>query len=547
VIQKVTRLRRYRQIADVLIKYGSGILLEELDPRQAGMGLFRKKPPDDPRSVYEHVRLAIEELGPTYVKFGQIMSTHREILPPGLVDELVRLQDRVTPLPFEEVRPVIEECCGPLSEAFESVEEVPIASASLAQVHRAVLHDGSVVVLKVQRPGIQETIETDLVILEALSRRVEAVFPQSEIYNRMVQEFSVQIRKELNFVREGRNAERLSGNLRDMPRIRVPEIYWDYTCSRLLTMEYVQGVRIDNVEALSAMGVGRTQIAGVGFRAYLQQIFQDGFFHADPHPGNLLVTPSGELLFLDFGMMGIIRPEMRDVFIRGLVAIVNSDVEELVDIFEKLGVEIREDDREPLKDELYLMLCEYQEFQVQQFDFGGVMRTLPDLMRRYHLRVPLTLMQILKVLWMVFDLAILLDPEFNFNHRVRPYMENLVRKRFASTETVRKASRSAFDAGENLLRLPRQISDTMRRLAAGKVRLEISDTDLIRLGGSIDQASNKLLIGLVTASLVVGSSVVLHASDVPVSGLAYTLALFGFAFAVMIGIYALYSVFRDRG
>ncbi|HPK82291.1 MAG TPA: AarF/UbiB family protein, partial [Methanoculleus sp.] len=252
----VTRLRRYRQIADVLAKYGFGILVEEVFP---GIGRLWKAPvpAEEKQSVYERIRLALEELGPTYIKFGQIMSTRRELLPPELIAELQRLQDRVDPLPFEEIRPVIRKYCPNLEECFDIIEADPVAAASLSQVHRAVMKDGQVVALKVQRPGIVDLIEADILILQSLARRVESLFPDLRVYNLpgMVDEFAVQIRRELDFSQDGMNAERLRRNMRDIPCVKIPRIHWGITGPFLLAMDYVEGVRIDDVAAIRAFGL----------------------------------------------------------------------------------------------------------------------------------------------------------------------------------------------------------------------------------------------------------------------------------------------------
>ncbi|HOI14337.1 MAG TPA: AarF/UbiB family protein, partial [Methanoculleus sp.] len=223
----VTRLQRYRQMADVLVKYGFGILVEEVIPGGKRLKALRR-PPEVELSVYERIRLAIEELGPTYVKFGQIMSTRRELFPPELIEELQKLQDHVSPVPFVEIRPEIMRYCPNLEECFDIIEAEPVAAASLSQVHRAVTRDGRVVALKVQRPGIRDLIETDLQILQSLVPRMESVFPDLRVYNLrgMLDEFSAQIRRELDFTQDGLNAERLKRNLSDVPCVTVPRIHW---------------------------------------------------------------------------------------------------------------------------------------------------------------------------------------------------------------------------------------------------------------------------------------------------------------------------------
>jgi len=315
----VSRLRRYAQIIDVLGQYGFRIGLERMFPGRARFRLPARKKTDkaSESTVYERIRLALEDLGPTFVKFGQILSTRTELLPPELIDELKKLQDRVKPIPFSEVRTILEENCPDIDLWFCTIEETPVASASIAQVHRAFLTDGTPVAIKVQRPGIGEIIDTDISILRSMAERLEVVIPESRLYNPtgLVDDFAHQIVKELDFTRDARNADRMARNFRSVPGIRFPKIYWEFTSPRVMVMEFVEGVRIDEPEAILQLGLDPHDIGVRGFHAYLKMIFEDGFFHGDPHPGNLLVTKEGEIIFLDFGIVGILRPEKRQHFI----------------------------------------------------------------------------------------------------------------------------------------------------------------------------------------------------------------------------------------
>lgn len=540
----VTRFTRYRQIADVLVKYGFGIVLEELYPETSRIHLLRHRKEPDGRTVYERIRLAIEELGPTFVKFGQIMSTRREILPEGMLDELAKLRDEVASVPFDQVKPAIEEACGPISQAFEYIEEIPIAAASIAQVHRAVLKDGSIVAVKVQRPDIREIIETDITILESTAQRLENVFPWTRIYNPtgMVREFSIQIRKELDFQRDGKNAERLGRNMADIDRVRVPAIFWKLSSSKVLVMEYIEGVRVDDVDEIRTLGQDPKSVAQKGFEAYIHQIFHDGYFHGDPHPGNLMVTSSGDLVFLDFGIVGIIRPERRRTFSRLLLAITDSDVDQIISSFQALGVVIRDEDMAEFKDELYFILSEYTDVSLGQYDMRGVLEQLTSVLGRYHLQVPLSLMQIIKVLMMIMDIGEVLDPQFNFMYQIEPYLKEIAREQFVPSEVVKKASRSFLDFIDLAANLPQAVNDLIRNLSTGKVRLELIDTDIVRLGAMIDRASDKILMGLVTAAIVIGSSLVVLASGVAVTGIIYTFTVLCYVVAFCIGFYTLYKM-----
>ncbi|HOX35493.1 MAG TPA: AarF/ABC1/UbiB kinase family protein [Methanoregulaceae archaeon] len=541
----VSSIRRTAQIIDILSKYGFGIALEGMFP---GKQRFRLPTPgrsSEASTVYERIRMAVEELGPTFVKFGQIMSTRMEILPPELIEELKKLQDHARPLPFAEVKEVILATCPNLDEWFLEIDETPLASASIGQVHRAVLKDGTKVAVKVQRPGIPELIETDLSILLSMAERIDSVFPEVRTYNPvgMVQDFANQIRKELDFTRDARNADRMARNFAGVPGIRFPKIYWEYTSSRVLVMEFVEGVRIDNADAIRSMGLDPHCIGVNGFEAYLKMIFEDGFYHGDPHPGNLLVTKEGEVVFLDFGIVGVLRPEKRQNFINLLFALVSDDIEMMLKSLEGFGIVIKEADREGLRDDLYIMMHDFGGgSEVHQVNFGLLVNELTETMRRYRLQVPMNLMLLLKVFVMVLDIGVRLDPKFNFGREITPYLTKLAETNTLSAAYVKRATNSMMEAVDAAFDLPRNINLMLKRLSTGTVRLEIVDTDLQKLQMALDRASDKVMMGLVVAALVVGSSLVLQHSSLSLPQEVGWLAVFGYAAAVFVGFYAIYHV-----
>jgi ubiquinone biosynthesis protein len=541
----VTRIMRYAQIVDVLSKYGFSIGLEKLFPGRARFRLPTPGKTTDASTVYERIRLALEELGPTFVKFGQIMSTRTELLPPEMIDQLKKLQDHAKPLPFSDVRAVLEQNCPNIDEFFCGIDETPVASASIAQVHSAVLKDGTRVALKVQRPGIGEIIETDIGILQSMAERVETVFPETRLYNPvgMVDDFAHQIVKELDFTRDARNADRMSRNFRGVPGIRFPKIYWEYTSPRVMAMDFIEGVRIDDPEAIAAMGLDPHEIGVRGFHAYLKMIFEDGFFHGDPHPGNLLVTKEGDIVFLDFGIVGILRPEKRQNFINLLFALVNDDIELMLRSLEGFGIVIAEDDREALRDDLYIMMHDFGGGdEVSQLNFRLVVTELTEAMRRYRMKVPMNLMLLLKVFMMVLDIGVRLDPQFNFGKEVTPYLTKLADTGNLSAAYVKRASTSLLEAADALFDMPRNLNLMLRRLSTGTFKLEIVDSDLQKLQMALDKASDKLMIGLVVASLVIGSSLVLLASPFTLPKEISWIAILGYTAAVLCGFYAIYHV-----
>jgi ubiquinone biosynthesis protein len=540
-------LKRYREIAEVLYEWGFvSTVLEDLSPGLRNMDIStRLHPQIRGMTVYERMRHVLEDLGPTFVKFGQILSTRREMISPEMYDELVKLQDKVPPVPFEELRATVEQYCGPIDEVFLEFDTKPFAAASVSQVHRAVLRDGTVVAIKIRRPGIREAIETDLPLFENMAERIEKLSPDARVFNPkiMVQEFAVQIRKELDFTHEGKNSEIIAANMADIPELKIPKIFWEYSGEKVLTMEFVEGCRIDDVDSIKAYGVDPVHIADVGFHAYIRQIFRDGFFHADPHPGNLLVSPEGRLIFLDFGMVVLIRPERRKIFIKVLMSIVGCDVDTLVESFEKLGLEFRQEDLEPLKDELYAALREYQTSELGQLNVGSAMDSLPKIMQKYNVAVPGSLMMVLKVIWMIFAVAVKLDPGFNFNQRVKPYLDEIIEGSYLSADTLKKLPLSFMEMAEGVMNLPKAINHTLNTLGKGDFKLEIEVDDIKTLATSIQQASGRIMISVIIAAIVVGSSIVVHAlaSDTGVMGNLFYAVFLVYFIAIIVGIIALYS------
>ena len=542
----VTRIVRYAQIVDVLSKYGLSIGLEKIFPGRARFRLPQTGAKSDASTIYERIRLALEELGPTFVKFGQIMSTRTELLPPEMIEQLKKLQDHAKPIPFSQVMAVIEENCPDWQDCFCDIEETPVASASIGQVHRAYLKDGTKVALKVRRPNIDEIIETDLQILQSMAERIEMVFPETRLYNPtgMVDDFAHQITKELDFMHDARNADRMARNFHDVPGIRFPKIFWEFSTPHVLVMEFVEGVRIDDRDAMIQMGLNPHEIGVRGFHAYLKMIFEDGFFHGDPHPGNLFVTTGGDIVFLDFGVVGILRPEKRQNFINLLFALVNDDIELMIRSLEGFGIVIAEEDREGLRDDLYIMMHDFSGGGegVAHFDFGLMVNELTESMRRYRLKVPMNLMLLLKVFMMVLDIGLRLDPQFNFGTEVTPYLTKLADTNTLSAGYVKRASMTLLEAADAILDMPRNVNLMLRRLSTGTFKLEIVDTDLQKLQMALDRASDKVMIGLVVASLVIGSSLVLQSSSFTLPKEVTWIAIGAFTAAVLTGFYAVYHV-----
>ena len=538
----VTIFERYMQIADILIKNGFQIVVDRIFPREISLR-HRIITVRTGHTVYERIRMAIEELGPTYIKFGQILSVHRELFPPEMIKELKKLTDQVTPLPFNVIKPVIEEDIN-VEEAFNSIDETPIAAASLSQVHRARLKSGREIVLKVRRPGIPELIDVDLQILQAIAQRINDSFPELVVYNipGLIEEFSEQIKRELDFQKDGDNCEYLTKTMSTYHDIRFPEILWEYTSKNLLAMEYIEGVRLDAVSKIKEMGVDPAKIAEIGFKAYVRQIFIDGFFHGDPHPGNLLVTSKGELVFLDFGLVGIIRPKRKEAYVDLLISILYADVNLLVKALEGLSAIIEDKYKEHFKDDMYYNLIEGKTSIHAEVSSSALIENLSDTLRENHTLVPKEMMLILKILSMIGETGILLYPEFDFNSSVEPLIPLIMENQVVGGEDVRVRYFLARDALENLANMPQNLNTMFKRLSKSE-GFKIVAEDIERLSDIVDDATYRILLGLIGSSFVISLSLIVHVTG-SIQSDFIEFILLGYFIFLIFGAYVFYRLIR---
>ncbi|HJJ38015.1 MAG TPA: AarF/UbiB family protein [Methanocorpusculum sp.] len=504
-------LRRYGQIADVLVKYGFGYFINEMFPgfintKKAAVEEFSGY------SAYVRIRMALEELGPTFVKFGQLMSTRTELFPAEMIDELCKLQDRVGVVPFDEVIPTLDEYIPDWRDVFTSVDPKPLAAASISQVYRAVMQDGTILALKIQRPRITARIEQDVVLLRSIAQLLEDKRPELRIYNpvSLVDDFTTQIRKELDFTRDGMNAERLARNMKfsGIPGIKVPKIYWDISGKELLAMEFIAGCRSDDIDAILAMGMDPKDLASRGLKAFMIQIFQNGFYHGDPHAGNLRISPSGDLVFLDFGVCGVVMKDMRNKFISLILALLSADTDLTIRYIKNLGVQIPSTGIDEFRSELYLALLDYKEMGAQ-VNFSGLLGSIQDLFQKNNIRVPANIMQLLKALMLVSNVAFTLDPDLEFTKEVEPFLKKIVADDMRDPANIQKKLLDAKVRLEDLARVPRQLGSVLEMASEGKLKVDISAKEVTDLSKTIESSVDKLVIGLILSAIVIGLSLVM--------------------------------------
>lgn len=500
------RWRRLRQIGNVAAAHGLGYLLDWLGP--AARWLTRRRSTlgaDDAERPGrgERIARALEELGPTFVKLGQLLSTRADLLPPDVVAGLVKLQDRVPPFPFDEVRRQVEQELGaPLEKLFAWFDPHPLAAASIGQVHVACLFSGEEVVVKVQRPNLEELVETDLEILFEVARLAERHTSWGRLYDLsgMVEEFAETLHREMDYRAEARHAERFRQNLADMPQVYIPRIYWDYTTRRVLTMENVTGVKLNEKSRLASEKVDCRAVARILAQAVLRQMFLDGFFHADLHPGNLAVLPGPVVVFLDFGMVGVLSPERRVACLEMIFGLLEDDLDSVVHSLEVMGVVPRTVDRRDLRRELARLRARYYGVPFGEMALSQVLRELMEVSFRYRLRWPTELTLLAKTLITLEGVLRELDPRTSLVEIAeefgRRYMWEQVRPKFLQLRLGRSWRELVYLAG----RLPRILYRMAEKLADEGLSLELRHREVPELRASLERMTNRLSFSIVLLS-----------------------------------------------
>jgi len=542
-------LRRYREIARVLIRHGFGGVVDQLGllpalslPRRLLRGTA-----GPPLSPPEHLRLAIEELGPTFIKLGQILSTRPDLVPPAYIRELIKLQDRVPPAEWEAIRERIEaELGGPLENLFASFDTEPLAAASLAQVHAATLSSGEEVVVKVQRPGIEEIIAVDLEILFDLAHLIQERTPLGEIYDltEIAEGFAFTLRAEMDYRREGRNADRFRRNFADEPTLYIPKVYWDYTTHRVLVLERIRGIRIDDIEALDAAGVDRHQVAENAARIIIKEVLIDGFFHADPHPGNFFVMDGAVIGAMDFGMVGRLSPTLRSELIRLYIVAINLDSEGIVEQLIRMGAADYRVDRMGLQRDLERLLDKYYGLPLKEIRAREVMEEVMPIAFRHHLRLPSELWLLGKTLAMMEGVGLKLDPDFDIFEVSEPYVRRFVWQMVSPRLWGRRFLKGLGDWGELFTTLPRRAPRILDRLEQGGLEFTMSLKETDRAIGRLDRIANRLTISILIAALIVSLALLMPLVAAEGQGFAFWLLVIGFVVAALLGLMLLISIWR---
>jgi ubiquinone biosynthesis protein len=542
---------RLRDIVGVLLKYGYDDFARHLPlPRAARIPIRRVRRQQEEMqhlSQPERLRRACEELGPTFVKLGQLAAARTRVLPQEYTDELAKLQDEVTPLPFEQIRAVLEsELKRPTAEVFSSIEEEPLGSASMAQVHRARLVTGQDVVVKVQRPGIQNSVRDDLAILRRLAVLAETHQPQWRLRRpvALVDELARSLERELDFTCEAGNLERFAWQFREEPTIYLPALFRDFTTPRVLVMEYVNGIKASRIEEIKAAGLDPRELGRRIADLMMKQIFTHGFFHADPHPGNIQIMADQRVSFLDFGMMGYLDAGTRGAFVDFVWGLVRRDER-------SAGAALLKLTRSEVEPERAAFEADVAEFMHQHFyrpageiQVARLMSNLVQLTGKHQLYLPSDLVLMLKALGSTEDLVRRLDPGLNLVEQAAPFMKQTRLDRLRPGRMMGSLLEFGQEMAEAAHEMPQELRRVIRQIQTGQVRLGFRHEGLEPLTNAMERSTNRLSFALVVASLVISSSLIIHSQVPPLWRGVSVVGLVGYILAGMMGFWLLIAILR---
>ena len=544
--RRYNNAKRYRDILSILSKYGFSVVAEKV-----GGGIpfrrLRSRFIDD-LSRGERIKLAIEELGPTFIKLGQILSTRYDLIPEDIYHELSSLQDDVYEVPISDIRYIFKEETGmEIEEVFESFNEKPLAAASIGQVHRGKLKTGEQVVIKIQRPNIKDTINQDIQILKTMADLIDKNLNANGIINArdIIDEFSESITHELDYIHEAHSAQKIKINFIKNNTILIPKIYWEVTTKRVITMEEIKGLKVNDASSIEERGWCKEEISELVANLFMEQVFLDGVFHADPHPGNIIVVDERVIGFIDFGVVGYIDNQMLDFIITTLRAISSKNIDKIIEKLEDIDALTIDTDETGLRHDIFNIINYYFDLPMSKIDFGKALNEFLMVLYRHNLRVPSQLSLLMKAMITLEGTLKSLNPQFNLM-KVSNEIINKVKKKKLDSINIKDTLKTTLDLYDTFKKIPGQMLSILNKVEKNQIKITMKQEGLEMLEKEVNNLTNKLSLSLMVSSLIVGSSIVIHADirpkvfDVPLFG------LIGYITGLIIGLWFIISAIRSR-
>ena len=551
-ISVVRDLPRLHEIASVMIRYGWGDLVRMLGIsgalERAGRVLHWHSTSEISQlDAPVRIRRALEELGPTFVKLGQLLATRVDMFPPHWIAEFEKLHSQVPAVPYDVLHPdLMAALKGDPGVIFSAFDPVPLAAASIAQVYRATLKDGTPVVVKIRRPGIEAVIRADLRVLEHAAQLLESEVPDLRRYDpvQIVSQFRRSLNRELDLAKEARNIDQFARNFADDPLVKIPRVYWEFTNDRVNVQEEIVGMAGVSPDRLCAAGLDPGVLATRGANAVLRMVLEHGYFHADPHPGNVLFLPDNRIGIIDFGMVGMLTHSRRNQIVDLLHALTCKDEQALLQVLlDWSGDAVLDEDR--LAYDVAELLQTYDDLQLKDVKIGALLNDITAVMRDNNLMLPADLTLLFKTLITLEGLGQQLDPRFHMIDHVTPFVERIIQQRYTPQALLARGRKSVRETLEVLADVPRDLRHLLRDVRRGRVKIDLDLKRLDHFGHQLDRASNRVTMGILTASLVVGSSIIMTVEGGPQLFGLPLFGLLGFLIAFFNSLWIIFSIWRS--
>jgi len=548
IVKEVRDIKRLREILTVLFEEGFDFIIDEI--KLKGKVPFTKrvkaKAEKKDHSMEKRLRLTLERLGPTFIKFGQVLSVRPDLVPKSYIKELEKLQDKVPALSYDIIKNQIKSELGKdIKDIFTSFDKKPIASASISQVHKATLKDGSVVAVKIQRPNARKTMEIDVEIMEYAAKLLEKHIPQIRKFNpiKIIEEFWNWTQKELDFNKEAMNIRRFARNFAGSKTVKIPRVYPMFTKEKILVMEFIEGIELHNVKQLKKKRINLKKVIDNGFEAILTQVFVHGFFHADPHPGNLIIT-NKKVAFVDFGIVGHFDDNLKSRSIELFYGIISNDSEAVVEAMKQL-CDSQIDDVVELKNEISDVLEELQDTDIRKVKVSRALEEVMDLALSYGFKMPMPFVLFGKTIITLEGIALEYDPQFRIIDSSRPFIEKLMLQRYNPATQFSSLLKDMFKFRRFATEFPERASNALRKIEKGSIRVDIEDSDISRLSSKIARSGNRVAYSmLIAAFLIVGALTVNYGKPLLLN--LPLLSFLSFFASLLLSLILLYSILREK-
>ncbi|MEW9121277.1 MAG: AarF/ABC1/UbiB kinase family protein [Thermotaleaceae bacterium] len=543
-------LKRYKKIADILVKYGFGYFVERLNHRGAfPKWIFKKSVQDSNLTVGERFRLTLEELGPTFIKLGQILSTRPDIASEEIIFELAKLQDCAIEFPIEVVEATVESELGlNLYRAFNSFSKNPIAAASIGQVHTAKLLTGENVVVKIQRPNIKNIITTDINILTHMASIFDEYY-KGEIPFKMVEivdEFSNSITRELDYTVEARNAEKFRENFKEDRSVQIPKVYWDLTSKKILTMESIAGIKVANIEALKERGWDTKRIADLIATSFMKQVFIYGLFHGDPHPGNIFILDEKKIAFIDFGIVGYLDRETMNFITDLFIAGAKRDIEKIVHLLIEIDAISEETNVRRLKEDISYVLNLYYNTPLKRLKMSEAVTELMGIAYHNSVKLPLQFTVLAKAIITLEGCVKILNPDFSVSDIAGKFVHEITSHRLSPHQLVGNTLNYIEDIFSSMQSFPKYVKNILKRLEKNEIQIRIEQSEVESLTWQLKETGIRISISLITAALLIASSNLMAGAEKIKWVQTSLLGLFGYAFALGLLFFIILNISYDK-